>query len=680
MTKDAIRLLLFAVAAALPALCPSAAQAAQASENAAPRPHNIIIFVTDGLRHDSVTPETAPTIYSLRQKGVDFVNSHALYPTFTTPNASAFATGHLLGDTGDFGNALYFRSPVPNRDNTAASLTPFIENDLVLARLNELFNGNYLNEQTLMDLARANGYAVAAVGKLGPVGIQNAAELKASGGVFQETQGVIVDDSTGPQGVPLPKSLARFMKDTDMPSAAPDRNNGQPATSRRSNGRSKGTMAANYMQQQYFADMATMVVLPEFAKEHKPFFLLYWSRDPDGSQHNQADNPGELKPGINGPTSRAGIRNADNNLSQIIDYLKREKLYADTDIIVVADHGFSTISKTEIDGAHTHTASYAAGKSYVDVAAGHLPPGFLAIDLAHALHKPLYGSDEDVYTVQEGNQSVQYYQRLDCGCGDEKMLRHPVNGSALVGGTGKVPRKGTFSDADFLVAANGGSDLIYFPDDSDGKLKSNRAMAGQIVDILLQQDYVDGIFIDDELGDLPGTLPLKFIGLNGKSPLPRPAIVVSFRNFALDDTDPLLTRVEISDSELRQGQGMHGSFSRADTYNNMAAFGPDFKKGYKDDAPVSNADLVVTIASIMKWQMRTDHGTLLGRVVREALAGGPDKVTFEKPSPKVSTHAGPNGVKTILHYQVMRQDGEEHRYFDQACMMKISGDKTPQCR
>ena len=35
--------------------------------------------------------------------------------------------------------------------------------------------------------------------------------------------------------------------------------------------------------------------------------------------------------------------------------------------------------------------------------------------------------------------------------------------------------------------------------------------------------------------------------------------------------------VEIADTGLQQGQGMHGSFSRADTMNFMAAIGPDFK-------------------------------------------------------------------------------------------------------
>src|SRR5690348_5900714 len=63
--------------------------------------HNVIIFVADGLRYDSVTETDAPTLWRVRKEGVDFANSHAVYPTLTTANASAIATGHSLGDTGD---------------------------------------------------------------------------------------------------------------------------------------------------------------------------------------------------------------------------------------------------------------------------------------------------------------------------------------------------------------------------------------------------------------------------------------------------------------------------------------------------------------------------------------------------------------------------------------------------
>src|SRR5487761_421256 len=105
-------------------------------------PHNVILFVPDGLRALKVTPETAPTMAAIRDKGVNFKNPHSLFPTFTTANASAMATGHYLGDTGDFSNTIYTGFPVPG---AGGSLTPFLESDPVLGDVDEHFAGNYLD-------------------------------------------------------------------------------------------------------------------------------------------------------------------------------------------------------------------------------------------------------------------------------------------------------------------------------------------------------------------------------------------------------------------------------------------------------------------------------------------------------------------------------------------------------
>ena len=73
--------------------------------------------------------------------------------------------------------------------------------------------------------------------------------------------------------------------------------------------------------------------------------LLYWSSDPDGTQHSQRDSLNELVPGINGPTSLAAIKVADEDLAAIMATLKELGLDATTNIFVTADHGFSTVSK-----------------------------------------------------------------------------------------------------------------------------------------------------------------------------------------------------------------------------------------------------------------------------------------------------------------------------------------------
>ena len=47
-------------------------------------PHNLILFVPDGLRAQIVDASTAPTMARLRDEGVNFRNSHALFPTPAT--------------------------------------------------------------------------------------------------------------------------------------------------------------------------------------------------------------------------------------------------------------------------------------------------------------------------------------------------------------------------------------------------------------------------------------------------------------------------------------------------------------------------------------------------------------------------------------------------------------------
>jgi hypothetical protein len=95
----------------------------------ADQPHNVVLFVPDGLRALLVNEQTAPIMAAVRDEGVNFKNSHSLFPTFTTPNAAAMATGHYPGDTGDFSNTIYLGFPVPG---AGGSLTPFLESDPVL--------------------------------------------------------------------------------------------------------------------------------------------------------------------------------------------------------------------------------------------------------------------------------------------------------------------------------------------------------------------------------------------------------------------------------------------------------------------------------------------------------------------------------------------------------------------
>lgn len=158
-------------------------------------------------------------------------------------------------------------------------------------------------------------------------------------------------------------------------------------------------------------------------------------------------------PGINGPSSLVAIRNADDSLARLLDALRDRGLDATTDVILTSDHDFSTLSKES-------GTSHSATQTYKNVPEGQMPPGIVAIDLAHALGMTLF---------------------------DPNAKNAPV---------------------------------------------------------------------------APGTLPLSSIGLEGAAVTPRPAIMMNFRSFSTGCADPTTCGVSVADTSLKQGQGMHGSFSR----------------------------------------------------------------------------------------------------------------------
>ncbi len=298
------------------------------------QPHNLIIFVADGLRYKSVTPESAPELARVRSEGVDFANSHSIYPTVTTANASAIATGHFLGDTGDFGNTIFVGDPLPVPANT-----PFasLEDDAVLGLMNARFGGNYLGETSLLQAARAKGFATAVIGKLGPVGVQDSTARDGKGTI-------VIDDETGgapEDGIVLAPEIAAAIKAAGLEPRTPDRglNGGGGAYNM------PGVRVPNKEQQDWFTAVATKVLLPRFKAEGKPFVLVFWSRDPDGTQHDQGDSLNQLEPGINGPTAKAAIANASHDLGELRATLDRLGLADTTDIVTTADHGFSTMTR-----------------------------------------------------------------------------------------------------------------------------------------------------------------------------------------------------------------------------------------------------------------------------------------------------------------------------------------------
>jgi arylsulfatase A-like enzyme len=67
-----------------------------------------------------------------------------------------------------------------------------------------------------------------------------------------------------------------------------------------------------------------------------PDFSLLWLSDPDLTQHDTA--PGS-------PEALAAIKSSDENLAAVLQALETKKARSSTNVLVVSDHGFSTITR-----------------------------------------------------------------------------------------------------------------------------------------------------------------------------------------------------------------------------------------------------------------------------------------------------------------------------------------------
>ncbi len=560
---------------------------------------NVVVFIADGLRYDSVTPDIAPTLWKLRHDGVDFTNSHSLYPTLTTANASAIATGHYLGDTGDYANSLWTNFPVPCRQGMTVV---FLESDCVLSDMVVHFGDAYIGQTTLVQAARAANFNTMIFGKTGPAAIQDLRGLTGEGVMVDESAGRPTNADGTPSKAPvLPSAAAGLIQGATGLAISP-------------------AVALPNVVQETYQTSGVDALLPDMADighDKRPFVLVFWSRDPDYSQHNATDSESKLVPGINGATQHRAITNADNALKAILASLKRHGLDKDTDVFVTADHGFATIAKgiPQADGSTPRTA---------------LPTGFLAFDIADWLGGKVFDPDQ-------ANAQV-----------DRASGAHPVNGDGLIGASAAQPRA--------VVAANNGSDFIYFPGND---LETARAVFAHLV----EAPYVGGLLVNDTLlkgheSEFKGALPMSAVNLIGYSKVPQPAMVVGFRSFIAKDCKltALLCTATIADTSLRTGMGNHGGPSRAETRNFMAAIGPDFKAGYADKTPVSNADITPTLAHILGLSI-APKGALTGRVASEALRGGKPVASVAKVQ---RSDTAASGFRTVLQYQ----EADGRRYFD----------------
>ena len=298
----------------------------------------------------------------------------------------------------------------------------------------------------------------------------------------------MIDDATGGKnGVPLSDEVKDALTKAGLPLATPPRGDNGKA----GDAKTPGTTVANVAQQDYFADVATKVVLPMFKARNKPFVLVFWSRDPDGSQHNQGDSLNTITPGINGPTSMAGIKNADDNLAQLRKALDELGLAASTNIIVSADHGFSTISKES-------KTSPSAKVSYDDTPKDFLPMGFLA-------HRPREGARPAAVRSQRQEREGRRQR--------------------------SIPRPATACSARIRKSPTSSSPPMAAPTSSISRARTRSSPTASSRRCSSRTTSAASSSMTSSAAS-PARCRCRRIDLKGKAATPTPSIVVNFRSYA----------------------------------------------------------------------------------------------------------------------------------------------------
>src|SRR5205814_8616983 len=146
-------------------------------------------------------------------------------------------TDHYLCDTDTFSNTIYTGySSVPAGD----TVVPFIENDAVLGDIDEHFGGDYLNEETILKMARDKGFSTAAIGKLGPTLIFDHTDYGKNT--------IVIDDATGGKnGVPLSSEMTDALTKAGLPTTTVPRGDNSKA----GDAKTPVTTSANVAPQQH---------------------------------------------------------------------------------------------------------------------------------------------------------------------------------------------------------------------------------------------------------------------------------------------------------------------------------------------------------------------------------------------------------------------------------------------
>ena len=189
----------------------------------------------------------------------------------------------------------------------------------------------------------------------------------------------------------------------------------------------------------------------------------------------------------------------------------------------------------------------------------------------------------------------------------------------------------------------------------------------RLVDFLQKSEFAGVILTRDAL---PGTFSLGTAHVDSPD---APDVIVSMR--WNEDKNATGFPGEIwSDGGRRPGQGTHATLSRYDMHNTLVASGPDFRAGFRDELPSSNADLAPTVARLLGLP---NLPPMDGRVLTEALSGTAESIPAKAIGEYLEAARETEDIHWRQYLHVTRYGGETYLDAGNAYLPAVAAPAAP---
>ncbi len=288
---------------------------------------HVVLVVWDGMRPDFVAPQYCVNLYSLATNGVFFRRHHPAYISSTEVNGATLATGSNPGRNGILANTEYD----PEFSVLASYAT---EGNEAVRRGDFMTGGHYIMTPTVAEILHGEGIATIISGSKPVAQFHDRSRTKTS--PAEKESVTLYAGKTIPRD--LVDSLKKVNEDKSFPTNITQPNTAQDA-------------------------WTTHALTRSLWKKGVPKYTLLWLSDPDKSQHET---------GVGSPTSLQGIESSDKHLGEVIKALKDKGVWEKTDLMLVSDHGFSTINRTPDVSALLKRGGFIAHTKFEDPEPGNV--------------------------------------------------------------------------------------------------------------------------------------------------------------------------------------------------------------------------------------------------------------------------------------------------------------------